>query len=285
MPPKRKSALSSSKSKPTATSAQPSSSDGPTLPIITTTPQSHTTSVPAKRKSSEADHANANERGHTLHPQLYTPWTLLSAQLQAEVRKGDENAYANIVPVVWSKNQNVRSGVNRVKTYLGFGLDAATKAKTKTGGSSATVMGTGTGTGIERPAALETDDGVIAVSAQGEGTGKLVGILEVAKRVVQGGAKHGEGDACREWFVYTALSSVSVPVRKREAAAKAARTTAEAAEPGSDEESDDAFETPAGEERAEKLRREPVLTVWFCRARVGGFERAFGEAAVWRVGM
>jgi hypothetical protein len=279
MPPKRKSALSSSKAKPTATPAQPSSSDGPTLPIITTTPQPHTTTVPAKRKSSEADHTNANERGHTLHPQLYTPWTLLPAQLQAEVRKGDESTNANIVPVAWSKNQNVRSGVNRVKTYLGFGLDAASKTKTKTGGSSAT--GTGTGTGIERPAALEADDGVLAVSAQGEGTGKLVGILEVAKRVVQGGAKHGDGDA-REWFVYTALSSVSVPVRKREAAAKAART-AEAAEPGSEGESDDAFETPAGEERAEKVRSEPVLTVWFCRGRVGGFERAFGEAAVWRV--
>jgi hypothetical protein len=274
MPPKRKSALSSSKSKPTATPAQPSSSDGPTLPIITTTPQPHTTSVPTKRKSSEAGHANANERGHTLHPQLYTPWSLLPAQLQADLRKGDDNTYANIVPVVWSKNQNVRSGVNRVKTYLGFGLDAATKTKT------------GTGTGIERPAALETDDGVIAVSAQGEGTGKLVGILEVAKRVVQGGAKQGDGDAhAREWFVYTALSSVSVPVRKREAAVKAARTSEAAEAPGSEEESDGAFETPAGEERAEKLRSEPVLTVWFCRARVGGFERAFGEAAVWRVGV
>jgi hypothetical protein len=269
MPPKRKSALSSSKSKPTATPAQSSSSDGPTLPIITTTPQPHTTSVPTKRKSSEAGHANANERGHTLHPQLYTPWSLLPAQLQADVRKGDDNTYTNIVPVVWSKNQNVRSGVNRVKTYLGFGLDAATKTKTETG------------TGIERPAVLETDDGVIAVSAQGEGTGKLVGILEVAKRVVQGGAKQGDAHV-REWFVYTALSSVSVPVRKREAAVKAARTPEAAEEPGSEEESDDAFETPAGEERAEKLRREPV---WFCRARVGGFERAFGEAAVWRVGV
>jgi hypothetical protein len=278
MPPKRKSALSSSKSKPLETPTQPFSSDGPTLPIITTTSQPlPTASIPTKRKSSETGHAQPNERGsHTLHQQLYTPWSLLPPQLQAEMQKGNNNEYGNIVPVVWSKNQNVRAGVNKVKTYLGFGAEAATKAKEEP-------TGTGTGNGIERPAALDAQDGIIAVSAQGEGTSKLVGILEVAKRVVEGShsavSKQAEGvekeeeeEATWDWFVYTALSSVAVPVKKRGTAKE-----------GSEEESDDAFETPVGS-RGEggKMRKEPVLTVWFCRRRNAGFERAFGEV-VWRV--
>ena len=293
MPPKRKSALSSSTSKPAATSAQPSSSDGPTLPIISATPHpAPAASIPTKRKAAAAttSHAPADERGgHTLHPQLYTPWQLLPPQLQAEMRKANGDEVAKVVPVAWSKNQNVRGGVNRVKAYLGFGESAGTETGNGTG--TATAAGNGSGNGIEKPPALNAQDGVFAVSAQGEGTAKLIGILEVAKRVVEG--DHGDEQVpTRDWFVYTALSCVAVPVRvKKRLSAKAARTGTRggAGEEGSEEESDDAFETPVGsrgegggEGEGEKMRKEPVLTVWFWRGRNAGFERAFGEV-VWRV--
>jgi hypothetical protein len=120
---------------------------------------------------------------------LYQPWTMLPVKLLEQVEKrvgGEWKEKAEVV--VWTKNQNVKSGINRLKSLLDF--EEAPEADEKSG----------------REVKERKDGRLIAVSAYGEGTTKLVGIVEMTKRVVGGATKDAGGDM---WFMYTVLSSTS----------------------------------------------------------------------------
>jgi hypothetical protein len=152
-------------------------------------------------------------------------------------------------------------------------------------GSASTAGEKGAGANGEKKE-KDKEGEILAVSAQGEGTTKLVGIMEVARRSVETPTPTEENEAGRkavEWFVYTALGSVSVPVPAGSKARKVGKGMRVPADGEGDEgESDDAFE--ALDKREGRERTEPVRTVGFSRRRMQGFERAFGEV-VWRVGV
>lgn len=111
----------------------------------------------------------------------------------------------------------------------------------------------------DRPDVLDHEDGVVAVSAQGEGTVKLVGIVEVVRRVVsvkdgaEGKGKKGEGS--EKWWMYTTLGCVEGERRRRV---------------GGIAEED-------GEEREVELKKIPVLTVWMMRRSLPIWKRVLGE--------
>lgn len=186
-------------------------SDGPTLPIIggagehadwvAPNPKGRPTeedavSRPAKKQRTEDDPTKDSKDPEATSKKskvevegLYRPWTLLPVEVlpQIEKRLGGEWR-EKVEVVVWTKNQNVKSGINRLKSLLGF--EEAPDADEKNGGEVK-----------ERK-----NDRLIAVSAYGEGTTKLVGIVETTKRIVGGVAKDESGET---WFVYTILSSTS----------------------------------------------------------------------------
>jgi hypothetical protein len=120
---------------------------------------------------------------------LYQPWTLLPVGLLEQVKRRVGGGWIEKAEVVvWTKNQNVKSGINRLKSLLGF--EEAPKADEKSA----------------REMKERKDDELIAVSTYGEGTTKLVGIVEMTKRVVGGASKDASGET---WFMYTVLSSTS----------------------------------------------------------------------------
>ncbi|KAJ4330387.1 hypothetical protein N0V95_010063 [Ascochyta clinopodiicola] len=218
---------------------QPQSSDGPTLPLL-----GASTSNDRKRKRAAVapqviggvdGERGVGERGgvekggeakkggaggaHQHHPTLYEPWVLLPPRLRREVEgrggagvskgkgasmesekvkgQGREN---RVEVVVFGKNQNIKAGVNRLKKYIS---------------SSSREDGAKTG-------------GLLAVSAQGPATVKLVGIFEVVRRVLatptttteQGGGQEEEGKEKHQpvtWYTYPVLSHVVLtPPRRNE---------------------------------------------------------------------
>lgn len=161
--------------------------------------------------------------------------------------------------LVWTRNQNVRAGVNRLKDRL-----CATP--------------------------VEGSEGkVLAVSAQGEGTVKLVGIVDVALRVVAGrqdggewGGDEGEG---RKWFIYTVLSSVFVP-RGRKGSGDEAAEEKEGEGDALDVDGDGDGAADGGvvqevkQAGGEGMKKVPVLTVWMSTRRMVGWREVFGEREV-----
>jgi len=123
------------------------------------------------------------------------------------------------------------------------------------------------------PDALKEDDVMIAVSAQGEGTTKLVGIVDMVQRIVApiGGEddKHGKEEA---WWMYTMLTSVEVD---REI--KTSRPTDKADADTEKTQSTQKKDEQSNENSTMKRRKIPVLTVWMTKKRIAAFRNVFGE--------
>jgi hypothetical protein len=174
--------------------------------------------------------------------------------------------------VVWTRNQNVRAGVNKLKNLL-----CATPREGQEGK-------------------------LVAVSALAQGATKLVGIVDVAVRVV-GGGEGGDGQEKREgttWFLYTVLSGVLVPKgRGGDGDTLAERKEAQGEGDAVDVDLDLKVDVdgdgvgPAGEhggavhqvrQSAQDMKRVPVLTVWMSRRSMAGWRDVFGEKEVVVVG-
>lgn len=284
MPPKRMSDVLASSSIDTRISsplptAATDASEGPTLPIIGA-PSEHDTTTTGnvkKRKRptstatrpSKPSKAAAVERGsvkerRTNHPGLYEPWTLLPPKERKAI---EARGTDKVEVVVWSKNQNVKSGITRLLRLLG--AQSTTEEQ-------------------DTPAVPYDEESVVAVSAQGEGTVKLVGIVDMVRRIAGEHRKNEveveeEGEAGREgskWWVYMVLSSVEVPRR---------RSTSDAARGQEQdvEEEAEAMDVDGGEDGGavketqrsgqEETKRVPVLSVWMTRKRMVGWREVFGE--------
>ncbi|KAF2278065.1 uncharacterized protein EI97DRAFT_282504 [Westerdykella ornata] len=199
-------------------------------------------------------------RNSALAP-LYEPWDLLPAALQTSLRtrigsSRDVQLERHVIPIAFTKNQNFKAGVNKIKAAL----DAVMLGGKKEDGN-------------------EEGDRVIAVSAQGEGTTKLVGIVDVARRVVQ-----EEREGSTTWYWYTALTS-----RVDDGAGRKKKRQKELQErgvDGMDDESEDDFQTLGAVQKADaleekaKMRRVPILTVWMSTKQMPGFKDAYGEETV-----
>lgn len=282
------SAETSSISTPVA-SATPYSSEGPTLPIIDADTE-HAVNVDGKRptvstsvdgqhgegeRQRKAQKINSKEslidetrKSTTSHPALYEPWTLLPTdifkQLTAQKRlKGTHN----IVPVVFTKNQNVKAGINRLKVLLGAYEDRKQS--------------------FDIPTALKEKDTIIAVSAQGDGTAKLVSIVDVARRVVAPTPKEKElGEDIVRWWLYTSLASIEV--EKKTKVPSETTSTTQPDEMDVDmrdsEGEGDAFEPIEAEkvdqqknDTQNKMIKSPILTIWITKKEIPAFKSAFGE--------
>jgi hypothetical protein len=254
----------------TATATQPYSSEGPTLPIIGATDSA--INAPKKRKAQDGNTGATTKKLSqqppmpTNHPSLYEPWTRLPAELlQLLETQTRLRASQNIVPVVFSKNQNVKTGINRLKTYLGAYRDQAST--------------------IEMPHALKEEDLVIAVSAQGEGTTKMVGIVDMVRRLVAPAAKD-DTEGVESWWMYTMLTSVELE-RKVRSKEEDSKTHKEGGNKTQNTQEDVAFErmdvdVPEEQKRGNgedgvQMRKIPVLTVWMTRRKIPAFRNAFGE--------
>jgi hypothetical protein len=114
----------------TVTATPPYSSEGPTLPIIGAPEDASTAGKKRRAQDTFSDRApkkpSQPPTPPTIHPSLYEPWTRLPTELRKllETQKRMRTTQ-NIVPVVFSKNQNIKSGINRLKTYLGAYKDPA----------------------------------------------------------------------------------------------------------------------------------------------------------------
>ncbi|KAL1612499.1 hypothetical protein SLS60_000726 [Paraconiothyrium brasiliense] len=218
-------------------------SDGPTLPIIGGTGE-HAEWVapnPEDRPIEEGANSRLSKRRRTkggIAPKLpgpenkaqktkveaerlYKPWTLLPVEVLQQIEgKLNGKWEEKVEAVVWTKNQNVKSGINCLKGLLGF------EGNPEAGEKYGSVLN------------RKGDDGLVAISAYGEGTTKLVGIVEVTKRVVGGDKQDVQGRSGEAWFTYTALSSTS------------------------------------GKDVKNKV---PVLTIWFSRKCIPELKSAFGE--------
>jgi hypothetical protein len=254
----------------TVTATPPYSSEGPTLPIVGAT---DSVKKASKKKMAQDGAANTATKKPsqppptpTMHPSLYEPWRRLPPELLKLLETQSRlRATQNIVPVVFSKNQNVKSGINRLKTYMGAYRDAAST--------------------IEMPDALKEQDLVIAASAQGEGTTKLVGIVDMVRRLVAPSGNNNE--RVEMWWMYTSLTSVEIE-RKPKKVQHGANGGEEGKKTQSTQE-DEAFERmdvdgleereKESDEDGTQMRKVPVLTIWMTRKKIPAFKSAFGEQA------
>jgi hypothetical protein len=242
----------------TVTATPPYSSEGPTLPIIGAPEDASTAGK--KRRAQDAFSDRAPKKPSqpptppTIHPSLYEPWTRLPTELRKllETQKRMRTTQ-NIVPVVFSKNQNIKSGINRLKTYLGAYKDPAST--------------------IEMPDALKEDDLILAISAQGEGTTKLVGIVDMAQRIVAPNGKEPDKHGKEEtWWMYTMLTSVEVD-RKIKTSRPADKSDTDIGNTQSTQED----EGLSIGNNAIQRRKIPVITVWMTKKRIAVFRNVFGE--------
>jgi hypothetical protein len=267
----------------TATATPPYSSEGPTLPIIGGEVEHRVDinnngaktvllqdkpdeNVRKKRKTQglcqETRTTKQTQPTATSHSALYEPWSLLPLGLTKPLNmtarlRGTEN----IVPIVFTKNQNVKAGINRLKTYLGAYTDKNHPT--------------------DVPEALRQTDAIIAVSAQGDGTTKLVSIVDVAKRVVTASVDGTEGAEYTDtWWTYTSLASVEV--KKKSRAIPEQNSVVQSGQDSQEEE--EAFEpmkvdTPKkqNDQEQNQTRKTPVLTIWMTKKRIPAFKEAFGE--------
>lgn len=261
----------------TVTATPPYSSEGPTLPIIGAQEGAVKVAdsrIPNKKRKSQeriADTATKKpsqpQSPPTIHPSLYEPWTRLPAELRKllETQKYVRGT-RNVIPVVFSKNQNVKSGINKLKTYLGAYKDPAST--------------------IDMPDALKEEDLVIAVSAQGEGTTKLVGIVDMVRRIVAPNTKEEDKGKVETWWMYTMLTSVEVE-RKIKSSETVGQNKAEAKKSEASQEEEEAFEPMEADEHEAQAttaagsktqtKKVPVLTVWMTKKKISALKNAFGE--------
>ncbi|KAH4259002.1 hypothetical protein HBI04_109460 [Parastagonospora nodorum] len=263
--------------------ATPYSSEGPTLPIIggadadgehTVGPESNQAAKGSRKKR------KTEENGSEIHikadaqpvpsfdPSLYQPWTLLPAEL-LKISQDRLRGTKNVVPIAYTRNQNIKGGINRLKTYLG-----AYKNKNQP---------------MDMPEALKEADVVIAVSAQGEGTAKLVSIVDLVRRVVAPTSKSKlSGGNVETWYMYTSLANIEVEKRAK-AMSDGSDSNGQAEKPKStadedEEEEEEAFElmdVDAPEQEQEQQQKQttkaPILTVWMTKKNIPAFKEAFGE--------
>jgi hypothetical protein len=282
MPPKRMSDILHSSSidarisSPLPTAAT-DTSDSPTLSILGASEASKEASKTdhgTKRKRRESSLRSldaptqskkaATEEKKTNHPALYTPWLLLPPKQ----RKDIEERKDEVEVIVYSKNQNVKAGIGRLVRCVG-----AAQA-----GSDKTVVD-------QEVEDVNDEEKMIVVSAQGEGTVKLVGIVDMVRRIVaehnKGEEKNG-GEEGTKWYTYTVLSNVEI-VRPSKTLGEAQRQ-----EQGGEEVNDDEAEAMDVDEeggavqetqqsKEEEMRKVPVLSVWISRKRMVGWREAFGE--------
>jgi hypothetical protein len=303
------------------TSTAPYSSEGPTLPILGGAGEHGVhiaVSAPAagKRLQAEVEAGHTGQQTQTrrskqlktsevaatqqsrqkpvpapqtanpeLEP-LKRPWMLLPPDLLAAVYKrlGKSFWEENCVPVVMTRNQNIRSGVNKLKSYLGATTPNASVKNAK-----------------EVVEVLRSECLVIAVSAMGAATTKLVGVLEVLRRVVGGADGEveagGEGEGVRqreEWYMYTNLGSILVEKKARignkqkrdgmELVDEVPSAKGPGVETGRDGEESASFEPTAADEqttetgeKTPKVKSVPILTVWLSRTSIPEFEKELGE--------
>lgn len=253
------------------TATPPYSSEGPTLPLIAGDGEHATdaggTILEAKARGTNGEPSKRTDKrvhgregpaapNNTSHPGLYEPWTLLPREITGPLLSQSRLADAqNVVPIVFTKNQNVKAGVVRLKTYLGAPCDQKNP--------------------LEIPELLKEKCSVIAVSSQGEGTAKLVTIVDMVKRVVKPNpALPTDDKLVQTWWMYMSLTSVDVEQEKR--IKRKADTTQESQE-------EEAFEpmeidVPFQKMEETKLTRKvPVLTVWMSKNEIPAFKEAFGE--------
>lgn len=262
------------------TSTPPYSSEGPTLPLIGASEEhlkcdakligSSDTDNPRigkKRKAQDQGTGGCTTRPpqtSTIHPYVYTPWNLLPPELLKLLESQSRlRTTQNVVAVVFSKNQSVKSGINRLKTYLGNYRTERSMTET--------------------PDSVKLDDALIAISAQGEGTTKLVGIVDLVRRIVapkDTTAGEGQKTNVEKWWMYSVLSSVDVEMRtKNDDGEKAGGDVMIEKRRQSKEESIVVAdgEDQSGETWRRDKRTIPVLTVWMTRKKIPAFENAFGE--------
>ncbi|KAF2018115.1 hypothetical protein BU24DRAFT_165038 [Aaosphaeria arxii CBS 175.79] len=208
------------------------SSEGPTLPIIggggASTASEHTRAVETQAERGRGDKGRDNTA-------LYTPWTFLPApvrkSLAARIAPRAWGEY--VVPVVLTRNQNVKSGINKLERLFG-----------EVGG--------------ER---------IVAVSAQGDATVKVVGIVEMVKRLGKGG--EGEGEEC---FMYLGLAEMEIQRKGEDGRGKK-----DGEGEGEDKDEFETLEEVKGRDKKRRAYTEPVLTVWMSKTRVPGLAEAYGE--------
>jgi hypothetical protein len=244
---------------------------------------------------------------------LYEPWTLLPPSIRKAIEKKETNKskpknwqwLGHTIPIVYTRNQSIKSGVNRLKMLLG-----------------ASPLPTITGEEREKVDRLQKGEGMVAVSAQGDAVGKLVSVVEMTRRVVGvvapsgcgAGAGAGDGEAERErgekWYMYTCLSNRrlekpshgKLPQKPRRPNQETGTETNgqlgedepdkevqnidgrrdEVRDEHEDEDEDQAFETVqqiADRDRSEQKRwiDVPVLTVWMSKIQIREFREGFGE--------
>lgn len=205
------------------------------------------------------------KQARTNHPGLYEPWSLLPPKERKAI---EARGTDKVEVVVWSKNQNVKAGITRLLRLLG--------AQSTTEGE-------------DTLAVPDDEESVVAVSAQGEGTVKLVGIVDMARRIAgehrtNGVEGEGEGDAGRDgskWWVYVVLSSVEVPRRRSTSDATRGQEQdveeeAEAMDVDGDEDGGAVKETQQSCQD-EEMKSVPVLSAWMTRKRMAGWREVFGE--------
>ncbi|KAF2872352.1 hypothetical protein BDV95DRAFT_492193 [Massariosphaeria phaeospora] len=215
--------------------------------------------------SHEAPPPAARQPSIDLAP-LHTPWELLPPEVLALLtqRLGAPDWWRNrVVAVPFSKNQNIAAGINRLQTYLGAHKNPHSP--------------------VERPAVLDEEGAVIAVGALGDATVKLVGIVEMLKRVVApeaaAGKEEGVAEGVATWYMYTSLASRTVEKKVRSVDERDANGAK-----GTEEDAFEPLET-AGKKSAEQDKTEsarktlavPVLLVWMSRQAIPEFRGAFGE--------
>lgn len=270
-------------------------SDEPTLPIIggsgkhgtkRTAEGEKNNAARKKRKTDTAPKTVANIKGNAKQPgdtsqqprtdlaPLYEPFTLLPPSLRTALSSRLPSFHDNIVQVVFTKNANIKSGINKLKIYLGWSEDAAMRGRAYAETEDTKLL--------ERLGKKET---VVAATAQGDGITKLVGIVETAKRVVQL-SEAGDDGQVQEWYMYTSLASRIV---RKEPKQRKRDVNGEVGKVGEKKE-EEVFETLADiQERDEREQRAdrtvPVLTIWMSKTRIVEFADAFGEQVFKVVGI
>lgn len=179
---------------------------------------------------------------------------------------------------MYSRNQNVRSGIERLLRVVGA-------APAKRSEEEETHQGPGN----EKEAGYVNDvDKMVVVSAQGEGTVKLVGIVDMVRRIVaegrskavaagKDGKKEGAG-----WYIYTVLSSVEVARAKTATGEQRGQEHSDVevndAEAEAMDIDDDGGAVQETQQSAkEDMKKVPVLSVWMSRRTLVGWKEAFGQ--------
>ncbi|KAH8695707.1 hypothetical protein GQ44DRAFT_719457 [Phaeosphaeriaceae sp. PMI808] len=259
----------------------PYSSEGPTLPIIGAAeePERRNNKVmnsnvvsnkkveKYKKAESEGPLGHSIQRTQpsaTIHPALFEPWNFLGTVLFKLLQSQNRIRVAqNIVPVVFTKNQNINAGIKRLKTYLGAYRGDITSTKVQD--------------------SLEQRDVIIVISAHGVGTTKLVSIIDVLKRAVSPITKEAkDSNMVDTWYMYTLLTSIEEERKIQTASEVNAEIELDQNTQGTEEE--DAFE-PMGTILSEKdkgqdqvkPRKVPVLSIWMTRIQIPRFKDVFGE--------